>query len=115
VDPALMHDVTQDTTIARATVPARAVVCAAGVDTEYLRAGRGIPLILVVPDVDADEVRTMIEWLSARFLVLAAAPTVSGADALGSWLREFMEGLGLADDAHVMLHASVSPRLLTGE
>lgn len=110
-----MHGVTQETAIARAAAPARAIVCAAGVDTEYLRAGRGNPLVLVVADVDADEVTAMVEWLSARFLVLAAAPGVRGADDLGRWLREFLEGLGVADDAHVVLHSAVSAHLLTGE
>jgi dipeptidyl aminopeptidase/acylaminoacyl peptidase len=57
--------------------PARAIVCAAGIDTPYVRAGRGEAMVIVAADVDARDVQQMIVDLAEHFLVLAAAPAVT--------------------------------------
>ena len=98
--------------IARA-VAGRAIVEAAGIATEYVRVGTGTPLVFITTDVDAADSVAMMEWLSGRFRVLAAAPPVEGADAVAAWLGAFTEGLGVTG-AHVLIHSSVSP-VLTGE
>ena len=84
---------------------ARAVVCAAGVDTEYVRAGQGETMVLVAAPLASPEVQRDIAWLAKHYLVLAAAPPANGG--LRDWLAGFLEGLGFSD-AHVMLHASVA-------
>jgi hypothetical protein len=91
----------------------RAVVCAGGVNTSYVRAGRGKPIVLVSDDVDAPETQEMIATLARDHLVFAASPPVTDGQGLGVWLRNFAEGLGI-NDAHLVLHPSVSPVLLGG-
>ena len=93
----------------------RAVVHAGGVETAYLRAGRGEVVVLVAADLERDDVLEIVRALSRQFLVVAAAPTVvlHGTAAVSQWLRGFLECLGVAD-AHVFLHASTSA-ILTGE
>lgn len=95
---------------ARAGPPARAVVHAAGVDTEYLRAGRGDAIVIVGDDLDAPEVGELIAQLEGRYLVLAAAPALAGCVQLHDWLNGFLEGLGIST-AHVLLHSSKSTAL----
>lgn len=90
----------------RPSTPARAVVHAGGGDTTYLRAGSGDVLVLVAPDLGSVGVLETMNALSRSFLVLAAAPGVSGR-ALTDWFHDFLEGLGVSD-AHLLLHASVS-------
>lgn len=95
---------------------ARAVVHAGGVETAYVRAGRGDALVLVAADLERDDVRQIVQTLSAEFLVLAAAPTpvaLHGIAGLSPWFREFLECLGVTD-AHLFLHASASA-ILNGE
>jgi hypothetical protein len=95
-------------TIARAGTPARAIVCAAGIDTPYVRAGRGEAMVIVAADVDARDVQQMIVDLAEHFLVLAAAPAVTeDGRAFEQWLRNFLDGLGV-NTAHVLFHASVA-------
>lgn len=86
---------------------ARAVVCAGGVSTSYVRAGRGTPIVMVSDDVDAPQTQEMIATLARDHLVFAAAPTLADAQSLGVWLRNFAEGLGISE-AHLVLHSSVS-------
>ena len=101
-------------TIARAGIPARAIVSAAGVDTPYVRAGRGEAMVIVAADVDARDVQQMIVDLADHFLVLAAAPAVTeDGHAFETWLRNFLDGLGV-NTAHVLFHASVATALVTG-
>lgn len=90
---------------ARPGHPVRAVVHAAGVDTEYLRAGRGDAIVIVTDDPDAVEVAELIRQLEGRYLVLAAAPALSGCTELATWLNGFLEGLGIPA-AHLLLHSS---------
>ena len=85
----------------------RAIVCAGGVNTSYVRAGRGSPIVMVTDDIDGAEARAMIATLARDHVVFAAAPRITDAASLGAWLRGFNEGLGIAD-AHLMLHASIS-------
>ena len=99
--------------IARAGSPARAMVSAAGIDTTYVRAGRGEAIVIVAADVDDRDVQQMIVDLAERFLVLAAAPrVVEEGRAFERWLRNFLDGLGLGA-AHVLFHASVPTALVT--
>ena len=85
----------------------RAVVCAGGVSTSYVRAGRGTPIVMVSDDVDAPGTQEMIARLARDHLVFAAAPALVDAQSLGVWLRNFVEGLGISE-AHLVLHSSVS-------
>jgi hypothetical protein len=98
-----MNDTTRDTSATAVRAPARAVVCARGVDTEYIRAGRGEPIVLVVADLDAVEVTEMTARLAMQYTVLVAAPRLASGQIAG-WMRDFLEGLGLAQ-AHLMVHA----------
>lgn len=89
----------------RAGSPARAVLHAGGVDTEYLRAGHGEAMVLLAPVLDAPEVQGTIARLAQHYLVLAAA-LPSQTPGATRWLDEFLEGLGFSH-AHVMLHSSL--------
>lgn len=101
--------------IARASVPARAIVSAGGIDTSYVRAGQGQAMLVIAADVDAPDVQQLIVDLAERFLVLAAAPdAVKGGCAFDLWLRNFLEGLGIGV-AHVLFHASVPTGIVTGD
>ena len=91
----------------------RAVVCADGVDTHYVRAGRGKPIVMVSDDVESAEVQEMIMTLSHDHLVFAAAPRLEDAAGLAAWLRGFVEGLGIGE-AHVILHGSRAGLVLHG-
>lgn len=92
---------------ARAGSPARAVVHAAGVDTEYLRAGRGDAIVIVADHLDAPKIRELIAQLEGRYLVLAAAPALTRVEELRPWLDGFLEGLGVPA-AHVLFHSSMT-------
>ncbi|MEW5918885.1 MAG: hypothetical protein AB1762_20955, partial [Gemmatimonadota bacterium] len=70
----------------------RAVVCAGGVETEYARAGRGEPLVLLVQDLAGDDVLAVMAVLTSSYLVYAATPPT---DHRAAWLQNFMEGLGV--------------------
>lgn len=93
----------------RAGSPARAVVCACGVDTNYLRAGRGEALVFIASDIEAPDAGAMIDALAVQYRVIAAAPPAGCA--FDSWLPSFLEGLGVTD-AHVLLHSSISTSIL---
>ncbi|MGH7637970.1 MAG: hypothetical protein ACREOK_09995 [Gemmatimonadaceae bacterium] len=92
---------------ARAGSPARAVVHAAGVDTEYLRSGRGDAIVIVTHDLDASDLAELIAQLEGRYLVLAAAPVLAGCVQLDAWLNGFLEGLGVSA-AHLLFHSSMA-------
>lgn len=91
----------------------RAFVCADGVNTSYVRAGRGKPLVLVTENLEATDTQEMIAALSRDHLVLAAAPQLTDVGELRTWLRGFIDGLGVAE-AHLILQASVTAVLLGG-
>jgi len=76
-------------------------------ETPYLRAGRGQTLVLVARDIDQPDVQALIGNLAQHFTVFAASPDTDTARALANWLRQFLEGLGLAD-GHLMVHASLT-------
>lgn len=107
-----------DSPAVRAGSPARAVVHAGGVDTEYLRAGQGEPMVLVAALLDSSDVQATVARLAQHYLVLAVAlppgslaqvqpqPGPAGNPLANRWLDEFLEGLGLSH-AHVLLHSSL--------
>ena len=97
---------------ARAGTPARATVCAGGVDTEYVRAGRGDAVLLLAGDVDTLEMQQRIDVLARHFLVIAASPPVNAE--FNSWLGGFLDGLGLMR-ASVLVDASLTHLLMTGD
>lgn len=90
--------------------PTRASVCAGGVSTSYLRAGRGSAIVMLTPDLDDASVLEMLGTLARTHLVVAAVPGVASMALLGPWLRDFIEGLGL-DEAHLLLHPAISAML----
>ena len=75
---------------ARAGHPARAVVQAAGVSTEYLRVGRGDVIVLVTDDLESDDTRSMVGKLQGSHTVLAAAPTPAQRARLMTWFNDFL-------------------------
>lgn len=98
---------------ARAGTPARAVVHAAGMDTEYLRTGRGDAVVLVAADLDSAEVNTLVASLADRHLVFAACPTVTADFDLSRWFNAFLEGLGVPS-AHLFVHSSMTLSFASG-
>jgi len=90
----VVNDSTETDTTARADSPARAVVWAGGVRTEYLRAGGGAAVLLLVGEYDGPGAMELIELLSSAFLVIA--PSVPRGVAFASWLSNVMDGLGIA-------------------
>ena len=95
-------------------VPTRGVVHAGGIATRYLRAGRGEAVVLVAGHLEDAGVMRVVDALSNHFLVFAAAPGLSEAVSLSRWCREFLECLGV-DDAQLMVHASASTILFSGD
>jgi len=91
---AVVHDSTETVTTARANSPARAVVWAGGMRTEYLRAGSGTVVLLLVGEYDGPGAMEIIEQLSSAFLVIA--PSVPRGVPFASWLSNVMDGLGIA-------------------
>jgi hypothetical protein len=84
----------------------RAVVDAGAISTSYIRAGVGAPLLLLDPQVSPDGSCTpLVASLAVHFRVLAPeapAPDAmrapshgSRATAFSTWLRGFLDGLGL--------------------
>ena len=89
-----MSDSTETVKSARADSPARAVVWAGEVRTEYLRAGSGAVVLLLMGEYDGPGAMELIELLSSAFL--AIAPSVPRGAAFASWLSNVMDGLGIA-------------------
>lgn len=80
-----------------APVPVRCVVSAAARDTEYLRAGWGLPpVVLLAADGDAP---ALVAPLARHFRVVApgaaAARAAGGREEFVAWLRDFIDGVGL--------------------
>lgn len=100
-------------TTARAGTPARAVVHAAGMDTEYLRTGRGDAVVVVAADIDSAEINTLVASLADRHLVFAARPTVTDDFDLSGWFAAFLEGLGVTT-AHLFVHSSMTTEFRLG-
>ena len=81
----------------------RATVFAGGVETEYYRSGSGSPvLLLLMPPGDSDRDRIM-RVLSPRARVLA--PKVPQAAEFSSWLRDFLDGVGVVP-VHIVATAA---------
>jgi hypothetical protein len=98
---------------ARAGTPARAVVSAGGVDTEYVRAGRGEPVVLLAADIESLEVQRTIDVAARNCLIIAASPP-SHTD-FTAWLRGFLDGLGLTHARVVMDAGELLNLVSTGE
>ena len=82
-----------DSTLARDGMPVRASVSAGGVETEYLRAGCGEPLLLLLPpgrDIGSDQ---RLGSLAMQYRVTATSAPVDVDVA--SWIRDFLEGVGV--------------------
>jgi hypothetical protein len=99
--------------------PVQAYVCAQGIETPYLRVGRGPAVVLLgLQAADGDDSTgdgvgavhsdrspigpwdlALLEGLSSHFRVIAPLVSPSGDGPAGEegpgWLREFLEGLGL--------------------
>ena len=90
----------------------RGVVHADGVETKYVRAGRGHVVVLLAQALDREDVQQSVHALSREFLVLAAVPSSGDAASRSLWLRAFLECLGVTG-AHMFVHASVAN--LTGD
>ena len=88
------------------------VVHAGGVATQYVRSGQGEVVVFLVQGLERADVLQTVHVLARNFLVLAAAPPSGDTVTLTSWLRTFLECLGVPD-AHVLLQAPAS--ILTGE
>jgi hypothetical protein len=83
--------------LARAREPARAIVCAGGEETPYLRAGRGDVVVLLMTQYDGAWAQELIGVLSAKLLVIAPrVPAMEVEGAFGSWLSNVLDGLGIA-------------------
>jgi hypothetical protein len=90
----VVSDSPETVTTARVEAPARAVVWAGGVRTEYLRAGSGAVVLLLVSEYDGPGALEIIELLSSALLVIA--PSVPRGVPFASWLSNVMDGLGIA-------------------
>jgi hypothetical protein len=89
-------------------MPARAVVSARGVDTHYLRAGSGQPVVLLA-EGDGASMHSVLASLvlSARVI----APLIPAHVPFADWLRDFLDGLGLTDVKLIADQAMASPVL----
>ena len=101
---AVVSDQPETVVTARAESPARAVVWAGVVRTEYLRAGAGAVVVLLMGEHDGPGAMELIELLASTFLVIA--PSVPKDVAFAGWLSDVMDGLGIAS-AQVVAEAEV--------
>jgi hypothetical protein len=97
-----------DDTIARTRLPVRAIVCAGGRETEYLRIGGGRPILLVTHD---DQLAPGLEALARRLaahgrVIVPLAPAPPSADARAAWLADFLDGVGLTSPRLVVAGGS---------
>jgi hypothetical protein len=90
----VVNDSSETATTPRADAPARGVVWADGARTEYLRAGSGAVVLLLMGEYDGPGAIELIALLSSAFLVIA--PSVPRGVAFASWLSNVMDGLGIA-------------------
>ena len=73
----------------------RAVVCVAGYVTRYVRRGTGRPVVVLAAPGDVDALwPELLDAIAARHRLIM--PEVPAQEAgFGSWLRGFLEGVGL--------------------
>jgi hypothetical protein len=80
-----------------------ATVLTGGIETPYRRAGRGQPVVLLARWPMAALFEQVFRQLSRDCRVLAPRPPPVGApEALASWLRDVMDGLGLTSPVLVV-------------
>lgn len=101
-------DFTAETTLARTGEPVRASVCAGGVETDYVRVGRGVPVLLLAAPDDPDR-DTLLRSLGAQARVIA--PRIPAGVDFASWLRDFLDGVGVLPVRIVATGALVTPAL----
>jgi hypothetical protein len=94
VGATVVKDTSKTATTPRAGQSARGVVWAGGARTDYLRAGSGAVVLLLVGEYDGPGAMELIDLLSSAFLVIA--PSVPRGVAFASWLSNVMDGLGIA-------------------
>ena len=99
---------------ARSSDTTMAVVHAGGVETPYLRAGRGDAIVVVTTDLENADVLRTLAVLSREFLVFVAAPTLPERASIARWLPGFLECLGVAS-AHLLLHGAASSIVTGGD
>ena len=97
---------------ARAGTPARAVVCAGGVDIPYIRAGRGKAVVFLAADIDSIDAQREIDVLAQSFLIIAASPPPELDFSV--WLNGLLDGLGITR-AGILLDESLAPFLSIGD
>jgi len=84
--------------IARTGMPVRAVVCAGGMEIEYLRIGSGRPVLVVVRDARRPSAIEALAHRLAPFgrVVVPLAPAPEGDAARVAWLADFLDGVGVS-------------------
>lgn len=86
------------------------------VETQYVRAGQGEPVILLTLDTfSALDTNPLFQRLCSDFRVFVPAIAESvceNTDRFGKWLRDFVEGLGL-NEPHIIVEGAAVP-LVTG-
>lgn len=91
----------------RRRTPVEALVQVGDVETRYVRAGQGPPVILLTDEDPAACVATpLFRSLASSFRVVSAAPCP--AVPLGSWMLDLADGLGL-DRPAVVVASRTSP------
>ena len=89
--------------------PVLASVTVGGVDTEYLRCGRGPALILLTERGDEAWTGGVVQELSRDFLVLA--PRRPTGISFAEWLAGFLDGLGITRATIVAEGSELAPAL----
>ena len=115
--PRIPHDAPADVPAEpheRAEV-ARAVLCAGGVETTYVRVGAGATVLVLRATDREDAPSPLVLALADRFRVIAplrpAALAGRGDDAFAAWLRDLLDGLGI-DGATILAEGAVAPAAL---
>lgn len=80
-----------------------AVVQAGSVETSYVRAGQGAPVVLLTCRTTAALIEDpLFQGLAACFRVIVPALPADDVNA-GNWLRDVIDGLGLLECGRVLL------------
>lgn len=89
----------------------QAVIHAGGVETPYLRGGRGPTLLFLGPDRPCREADADLQALAESFRVIAPLrPPPAGPRDGARWIRDIIDGLGLERPV-VVAHAGHEPLL----
>jgi hypothetical protein len=99
-----------DATLARTAEPVRATVFAGGVETEYLRVGSSTPALLFLAAPDDPDRDSVIRSLGVQGRVVA--PSIPAGVDFATWLRDFLDGIGVLPVRIVATEALGAPALL---